>query len=430
MNSLIRTENLSIIYNMGKSFEFPALLDVSIEIFSGEYIVFFGPSGCGKSTLLNCIAGLEKPVKGNIFIKNKNLTEYSTSKLVSYRRLNVGMIFQNYNLIPTLNILDNVTLPYILGGLHLSFAREKAKHLLEKFDIFELKKRYPSELSGGQRQRAAIARSLMYNPPIILADEPVGNLDSKSAEVVMNFLTEINEEKKQTIILVTHDPNYLKFPHRVFHMKDGRVVKETINPEKKQIAPLKKEEASENEYKVMSQEYPHLEEAQIKAKIILEHILHQYGIDTRQKIEKAITKYISGEINKEKMQEIFDLPPERGGANLYKQTAKKMADQVANLSSHVKLKERKSSYISPLREKVINISKILLDEYSGTLSFDQIERLKEALVERILGKIQKKKLKQFLDKPFSRGGVGLNRRTANDFTRKIEVILGVSKKIN
>jgi ABC-type lipoprotein export system ATPase subunit len=235
MDPFIKAENLSVIYNIGKTSEFTALSDVSLKIFSGEYIVFFGPSGCGKSTLLNCLAGLEVPTSGKVFMKNEDLTAFNLQQLITHRRLRIGMVFQNYNLIPTLNILDNVTLPYILGGYTPNFAKEKANILLERFGIPNLQSRYPSELSGGQKQRAAIARSLMYHPPILLADEPVGNLDSESARIVMEVLVELNEKNKETIILVTHDPSYLKFGHRIFYMKDGKIIREAVNYDKKQI---------------------------------------------------------------------------------------------------------------------------------------------------------------------------------------------------
>jgi len=238
MEPIIEVKNLSVIYNLGKSNEVVALEDVSLKIYPREYIIFYGPSGCGKSTLLYCLAGLETPTRGEVLVQGKALSEFSQEEMVQHRRLMIGMIFQAYNLIPTLKVLDNVLLPNIFGGLIPGVSIEKAKSLLEKLGIEKLTNRYPAELSGGQQQRVAIARALIYDPPILFADEPVGNLDSVSAKIVMDTLREINEKFSKAIILVTHDPFYLDYAHRVFHMKDGRIVREVVNPKRKQIGPF------------------------------------------------------------------------------------------------------------------------------------------------------------------------------------------------
>lgn len=432
MKPLIKTENLSVIYNLGKSSEVPALLDVNLEIFPGEYVILFGPSGCGKSTLLNCLAGLETPTRGRIFIKEKEITQFSPSQLVAHRRLNVGIIFQAYNLIHTLNVLDNVCLPHILGRDIPGITQAKAKNLLKRFGILNLQHRYPSELSGGQQQRVAIARALMYHPPVLLADEPVGNLDSESAKVVMELLGELNEKEKETIILVTHDAHYLQSAHRVFHMRDGRIIRVVINPWKKQISPVKEEMTIPADIQSLIRLHPYLTESQLKAKILSQYLVSSFTVPETERLEQILEKRISGEISDKKLRELLDLPFERGGLGLYRQTATQFVREIENILSQKELLKRK--FIGPLPPqktaldiKVEEIRKFLLDQYSGTLKKEvELERLDKFIKQRIQGKISRSQFQRSLDLPLKEGGVGLYKGTARDFARKLELIISTS----
>jgi putative ABC transport system ATP-binding protein len=273
MEPIIQTKDLSVIYDLGKSSETPALQGVNIEIYPEEYVIFFGPSGCGKSTLLYCLAGIEAPTQGEIWVKGQNLFELSSQELVDFHRSQIGMIFQAYYLIPSLSVLDNVILPQIFGGVMSQKREKKARQLLSRFEVLSQAHKLPSELSGGQQQRVAICRALINDPSIILADEPVGNLDSKSAQTVMGLLEKLNREDKKTVILVTHDPHYLHYAHRVFHMKDGRVIREVINPEKRILAPAKKRVRIPLELEALARTYPHLSQAQLKAKALAQYLV-------------------------------------------------------------------------------------------------------------------------------------------------------------
>jgi len=420
MEPIVKLENVSVVYDLGKSNETWALKEVSLEIYPEEYVIFFGPSGCGKSTLLYVVAGLEIPTQGRVIVNGRDLKSLSKKELIEFHRSTIGMIFQAFYLIPTFSVKDNILLPQIFRKASFSEREKKVKALMERFGIESLAFRKPSQLSGGQQQRVAIARALINNPPIILADEPTGNLDSKNAQIVLDLLEELNEKDKKTIIHVTHNPSDLHRAHRVFHMKDGKIIRITRNPEKK--APVGfKEKVSELER--LAQLYPWLPETRLQAKLILNHFLFPYGRDVLSKLELIIDEYLSGKISQEEMFRKFDAPEEEGGVNLYTQKAKELAQKVAALAQEIKLVQEREPEITPLQQKVAEIRAYLLDDYQGKLSFEQIKRLEEVLAKRISGEIGKEALREFLDRPFKEGGVGLNRRTAKRFAEKVEIIL-------
>ena len=422
MEPIIKFENLSVVYDLGKSNETWALREVTLEIYPEEYVIFFGPSGCGKSTLLYTIAGLEFPTTGRVIVNGKDLKSLNQKELIKFHRSTIGMVFQAYYLIPTFNVRDNILLPQIFAKVPLSQRLRKAKLLMERFGILALKNRKISQLSGGQQQRTAIARALINDPPIILADEPVGNLDSKNAEIVLDLLEELNKEDKKTIIHVTHNPRDLPRANRVFYMKDGKIIREVVNTEKPTIEGMTKREISELER--LAQAYPYLTETRLRAKLILNHLLLPFGIDTQQKIEEAIEKYIKGKINQSGLTEILDAPPEEGGVGLYSQRARTLAQKIVNLAEEIRIiEEEKYPVLTPAIERAQRLRTYLLDNYQGKVSFEQVKRLDEILTKRIIGKIRKKTLEKFLDLPLKKGGAGFNRRTAKRFTRQIELIL-------
>lgn len=226
---VIKAVNLSKTFKLGKDNEIVALHSVNFEIYSGELICFFGPSGCGKSTLLSMLAGLQPPTSGEVIVRGKNLANYKKKELSAYRREKIGMVFQQFNLILSMTVLENIALPMAFGGMKRKRRMQRALHLLEVVDLGEKKKSVPADLSGGQQQKVAIARSLINNPWIIMADEPTGNLDSKSADDVMKLLISLSRKSKRTVILITHNPDYLQYADRIFRMKDGRVDKIEVN---------------------------------------------------------------------------------------------------------------------------------------------------------------------------------------------------------
>ncbi len=225
-NPVIEIEKLTKKYEQAADVEQPALTDINLEIYPGEYVIIFGPSGCGKSTLLNVMAGLTPFNEGDVKIRGKKLKGLSEDELAVYRRDKIGMVFQSFNVIKSMTVLENVALPQLFSGASRSARLHRATKLLRLLGLEKHVHKRPANLSGGQQQRVAIARSLSNNPWIIIADEPTGNLDSKAADEVMKLFHILNKKSKRTIILVTHNPEYLKFADRIVYMRDGKVVKQ------------------------------------------------------------------------------------------------------------------------------------------------------------------------------------------------------------
>lgn len=221
---IITTIDLWKIYKSGK-IEYPALRGINMKIRKGEFIAIVGPSGSGKSTLLNLLGALDRPTKGKVIIDGIDISKLKSNELAELRNKKLGFIFQTFNLIPYMSALDNVEVPMIASGVPPKERKERARKLLELVGLKGFEKNRPSELSGGQQQRVAIARALVNNPQIILADEPTGNLDSKSANEIIEILHDLNK-KGVTIIFVTHNLNLIKYCHRVFWLKDGLIEKE------------------------------------------------------------------------------------------------------------------------------------------------------------------------------------------------------------
>ena len=204
MEPIIKLQNVSLWYNKDKPIEVKALKNISLEITRGDYVAFFGPSGCGKTTMLYAISGIDHFQEGKILINDRDISTLSNQELAIFRQTGIGIVFQQFNLVPSLTVLKNVSLPMLFVGISSEKADAEARKLLERLNLTEYANRYPFELSGGQQQRVGIARAIANDPPIIIADEPLGNLDSVNAKKVLEFLKELNEKDGRTIIMVTH----------------------------------------------------------------------------------------------------------------------------------------------------------------------------------------------------------------------------------
>lgn len=212
--------------NYGKNEEIPVLKKIDLEVEKGEFVAIMGPSGSGKTTLLNCIGTIDSPTNGEILYNGHNPFLDKNTKLTTFRRRQLGFVFQNFKLLSTLDVKENIMLPLALDDVAPRIARKKAEHLMKKLDILSLKDARTHELSGGQQQRVAIARALIHQPQLVLADEPTGNLDSKSAEDVMTLFTQLNKEKETTTLMVTHDPVCASYASRVIFIRDGQFYNE------------------------------------------------------------------------------------------------------------------------------------------------------------------------------------------------------------
>ena len=219
--NILKVDKVTKIYGKGEA-KVVALNNISFEVEEGEFIAVIGPSGSGKSTLLHTIAGLEPPTDGNVYFYGKNLYEMSKKQLTILRREQIGIIYQFYNLIPTLNVEENILLPIELDRKKID--KEKLDKITKFLNIDNRKKHLPNELSGGQQQKVAIGRALMIDPKIILADEPTGNLDTKSSDEIIQLLKKANKEYKQIIIMITHNLEIAELADRIIQLEDGKII--------------------------------------------------------------------------------------------------------------------------------------------------------------------------------------------------------------
>ena len=225
--SLIETRDLWKTYVMGSE-EIHALKGVSIEINRGEYVAIMGPSGSGKSTLMNLIGCLDTPSKGSYLLNEKQVSQMNDNELARIRNEEIGFVFQTFNLLPRATALQNVELPLVYGGVSGSERHQRARAALDKVELTSRMTHRPNELSGGQRQRVAIARALVNNPSILLADEPTGNLDSKTGNEIMALFARLHQSGN-TIVLVTHEAEIAAYAHRTIHIRDGQVEKDVAS---------------------------------------------------------------------------------------------------------------------------------------------------------------------------------------------------------
>jgi putative ABC transport system ATP-binding protein len=226
---MIETKNLRKIYTT-EEVETTALNKVNLTIKEGEFIAIMGPSGCGKSTLLNILGLLDNPSDGEYFFLDHEVSKFSERERANLRKANIGFVFQSFNLIDELTVYENVELPLLYQKVSSHERKKRVHEVLERMQLVPRKTHFPQQLSGGQQQRVAVARAIVGNPKLILADEPTGNLDSANGEEVMSLLTQLHEAGT-TIIMVTHSPAYSEFCQRVIHLFDGHIVTENINKE-------------------------------------------------------------------------------------------------------------------------------------------------------------------------------------------------------
>ena len=423
---IITLRNVSVQYPEGDR-ALNALNNVSLDIYPEEYIIFFGPSGCGKSTLLYTISGLESVGEGTVEVSGHNLATMTVAEKVDYHRRAVGMVFQAYYLIPSLSVRANVALPQIFLGKEKTDRITQAESLLERFGILDQKGKLPNQLSGGQQQRVAIARSLISDPPILLADEPVGNLDSKSADDVMRLLAELNEKDKKTIVVVTHNPNHLNYAHRIFYMKDGKIVRESKNIARVQVReetmrPYRSEGLGE-----LAQSFPFLDEGALKAKMIGRYLLAGLEVDREDLFEHAIKSMIEGTISQDEFVNIAARSPREWGLGLYEPHAKKLGDEIAAVLGMARyLKKNFGIFPHSYEEYHVVLERIgtyLLLTSRVKLSDQERGRFESAIKGRLEGSLNHSSFTDVLDRPFGEKGVGLNVRTAYNIARMLELIM-------
>jgi putative ABC transport system ATP-binding protein len=424
---LIRTENLEITYNKGKSNQFLALQDVNVDIYAGEYIILFGPSGSGKSTLMYSILGSIRPSGGKLYVNDESVYDYSPEKMVYYQQKMVGIVFQKFNLINSLSVIDNVALPQIFTNTDAVVRLKKAQRILDRFGVGREAEKLPSSLSGGQQQRIAVARSLINDPEILLGDEPVGNLDSVSKQQVMSAIDEINKRDKKTIILVTHDASHLPHAHRVYYIDDGRVVREVANPEKEQIKKGGTQEIV-TEIEKLGRLFPYLSINKLRVKSLVNYLTQGLDFDQLGQLEDMVEQMIDGRMNPETFLRLLCKNRSQGGIGLPTGMSKVMTETVITILKQSRDVGRfkhdftEDQELGRLRY-IERLTGYLIDYHGRKLSPTQEDRLKQAVSDRLLGYRKKDSFLKLLSTSTARGGVGLSQKGALNLSRYFEKLV-------
>ena len=439
MEPLLKAENVTVIYNEGKSNEFTALNNISLEVFPQEYIIFFGPSGSGKSTMLYTLLGLQSPSKGAVYIKGQDSSKLSEIEKTKTTSRFFGIVFQNFNLIYSLNVFENIMLPQVFVDVSLKERREKATTLMERFGIASRARDLPNNLSGGQQQRVAISRSLINDPQILLADEPVGNLDSESAKVVMHTISEINRKDKKTIILVTHDASYLPYADRIFYFKDAKLERmekndhpiiladETLDlvaggGKAPQLSP-------HDELERLAHIHKSLSVPELKAWLLTQYLVEEMTTEQVERLEKNMETLLGGTLTLGDFYAVLHLPFTQGGVGLYRATAnkyclkmKEILDTVADFKIASKGNHKKRL------ELVHLLRRFVLSEYHSDLTHSQISRLEKAIIARVNLEVTSHEFMELLRRPIIEGGAHLRESTARHLAEKLDIILAEIQK--
>jgi putative ABC transport system ATP-binding protein len=425
---IIYADNIEITYNLGKSNEFKANRGTTVEIFPHEYIILFGPSGCGKSTLLYSMFGVLRPSKGKMWVKGESIYDYSPMEMVQYQRKIMGIMYQQFNLIPSISVLDNVALPLIFAGVGTKEREEKAMELCRRFMLDKVTTKRPPLLSGGQQQRVSVARSLVNDPEILIADEPVGNLDSITAAQVLDTLAEINSKDKKTVILVTHDAKYLPYAHRVVYMADGKIVRIVPNPEKRQIIMPPPGSTIITEIEQLSRIYPYDSPAELQVKSVVNFITQNITYDQILRLEKMTEQVINGRMNQDAYLRLLMLEYEKGGAGIDVSQASAMSARVEKVLEHGRDIARFRRMIAgvtgiPKTQYVERLEQFLIEENQLTLTQTQRQHLNEAIEYRIGGFTKKEDFFNQLTLEVSAGGIGLSYKQTTEATRLLEKLI-------
>ena len=433
---LIVCRDLTITYNKGKSNEFKALQHVNTDIYEGEYIILFGPSGCGKSTLMYAIQGSLPPGDGTLLIRGDDIYSYPPQERVYFQRYIMGIIFQSFNLIGSLSVLDNVALPMIFCDANKATRERRAQMLLDRFGVGHVSHKIPTMLSGGQQQRVSVARSMVNDPQILLADEPTGNLDSTSTQQVMDKIDEINTFDKRTIIMVSHNAAHLSYAHRVYYLKDGFIVREVVNPQRKQIKPVKEGETIVTELEQLARLFPYDSVDTLRVKSLTNFLTQDYSFDQLVRLEKAINLLIKGMIHKKLFIDALVKEYDEGGVGVDRKTAEHMADvSVALVQQSVDVKrfrsdnESDAAFFSQHRFAE-RVREYLLERHRVPLTKAMEANLTTMIADRLAGVHGEHEFHLQLSRPIRDGGLGLNEKMSDDMARYMEKLIAIGVDVS
>lgn len=426
---LIICRDLDITYNKGRSNEFKALSNVNTDIYEGEYIILFGASGSGKSTLMFTIQGSLPPGAGTMLIGGQDIYSLPVNERVYFQRFVMGIIFQQFNLIPSLIVLDNVALPMIFANKDKATRNRRAQSLLDRFGVGMVSHKIPAMLSGGQQQRVSVSRSMVNDPKILLADEPTGNLDSVSTQQVMDKIDEINTYDRRTIIMVSHNAAHLSYAHRVYYLKDGKVVREVVNPQRKQIKPVKEGETIVTELEQLARLFPYDSVETLRVKSMVNYLTQDYTYDQLVRLERAIGLLLAGKIDRDAFIKNAVQEYERGGVEIPEAEAKRMAKTCERIMSQADDIRRfrnqydKTHTFFDQHKLAERMKDHLLQAHRMKLSKKQDQNLTEIIADRVVGVSGEDNFNAALMEGVSVGGLGLSEAEADDITRYFEKLI-------
>lgn len=426
---LITCRDLSIIYNKGKSNEFRALQNVNTDIYEGEYIILFGASGSGKSTLMYSIQGSLPPGDGTLLIRGDDIYSYPPSERVYFQRYVMGIIFQSFNLIGSLSVLDNVALPQIFCDVDKTTRDRRAQSLLDRFGVGHVSHKLPSMLSGGQQQRVSVARSMVNDPKILLADEPTGNLDSVSTQQVMDKIDEINTFDRRTIIMVSHNAAHLSYAHRVYYLKDGFVVREVVNPQRKQIKPVREGETIVTELEQLARLFPYDSVETLRVKSLVNYLTQDYTFNQLNRLERAVAHFINGKIDRESFVKALILPAEQGGVEMPEFKAKQMAKQseiLIHQSDDIRrfrAKKDNPGVFFDQHKLAERLKDHVLHIYRINMTKEMDDNLTELIADRVTGVVEEDEFNARLMLGVRQHGLALSESEADNVTRYFEKLI-------
>jgi len=426
---LIICRDLSIIYNKGKSNEFKALQGVNTDIYEGEYIILFGASGSGKSTLMYSIQGSLPPGEGTLLIRGDDIYGYPPEERVYFQRYVMGIIFQSFNLIGSLSVLDNVALPMIFCDADKKTRNRRAQMLLDRFGVGHVSHKIPAMLSGGQQQRVSVSRSMVNDPKILLADEPTGNLDSVSTQQVMDKIDEINTFDQRTIIMVSHNAAHLSYAHRVYYLKDGWIVREVVNPQRKQIKPVKEGETIVTELEQLARLFPYDSVENLRVKSLTNYLTQDYSYDQLIRLERTLHFFISGKVDKRAFIKSLILPYEQGGIGIEERVAKEMAVKSSSIINQAvdirrfRARQHSDSAFFNQHQLAERLRDHLLHTFRMKLSKKQDQNLVDLIADRVTGVSAEAEFNEKLMLGLSRNGLALAEKEADSLTRYFEKLI-------
>jgi putative ABC transport system ATP-binding protein len=426
----IQVDDMVITYNKGKANEFNALQHISAEIFPREYIILFGPSGCGKSTLLYTMLGGIVPESGHMYVKGEDIYAYTPAEMNEYQQATIGIVYQQFNLISSISVLDNVALPMIFLNKSVSERNARGSELLRRFGIPErLEDKLPTNMSGGQQQRVAVARALVNDPEILLADEPVGNLDSISAEHVMDSFKDINEKDRKTVILVTHDAKYLPYAHRVFYMRDGVLRRIAVNAEKEQVKRVKPGETIVTEIEKLTRLYPYDEPLALKVKSVVNFVTQTIGFRQLERLERGILEILKGTLDEQMFLDLLRRPSLQNGVGMGLEESEQVARRTFGLMKYSRDVQqfRDSAHSDDMflhQQKFVDrLLEYLREEIGLQSSSSQLQILRTAVADRVGGIINADDFHQRMAMPAEMGGAAYSEHNAYLLARYMEKLI-------